>query len=324
MSAMMKDTKEVAGAPEFKVTLGENRYGKAENRVVRIQRDKDLHNIQDLNVSCQLSGDFDDTHVTGDNSKVVPTDTQKNTIFGLSQKHPTITEPEALGLLICEHFIDLHEHVTKAEVRLEEYLWERITVDGQPHPRAFKKNTSYVRTARVVMERVGSDAGATKVTYVSSGLEKLTILKTGDSEFTGFKEDVYTSLKPDTKRIMATDLNASWRHESHDVEVLKRTNFANSFTQAHETLLDTFGGHHSLSLQQTMYQMGQDVLRQQPDLCAIKFALPNKHHFQYDLSRYGQENNGDVFWAADRPYGLIEAVIEREGASTEGPMWPCW
>ena len=224
-------------------------------------------------------------------------------------------------ILVGEHFLDLHEHVSRAEVQLEEYLWERIMVKGAPHPRAFKKNTSFVRTARVLMER-GADGN--KVTYVSSGLKGLTILKSGDSEFTGFLEDQYTSLKPDTKRIMATELSATWRQHSHNVEELKAFDYTAGFSQALDTMLETFGGHHSLSLQQTMYEMGQNVLKEQPTICAIKFALPNKHHFQYDLSRYGQENDGAVFWAADRPYGLIEAVIERDDASTAGPVWPAW
>ena len=36
--------------------LGQNQYGKAENRVVKITRDGDTHHIKDLNVSVALSG----------------------------------------------------------------------------------------------------------------------------------------------------------------------------------------------------------------------------------------------------------------------------
>jgi urate oxidase len=63
------------------IVLGANQYGKAENRVVRIYRDTDRHEIRDLNVSTSLRGDFEDAHVTGDQIKVLPTDTQKNTAF---------------------------------------------------------------------------------------------------------------------------------------------------------------------------------------------------------------------------------------------------
>jgi hypothetical protein len=47
----------------------------------------------------------------------------------------------------------------------------------------------------------------------------------------------------------------------------------------------------------------------------VRFSAPNKHHFLVDLSPFGVENNGEVFIAADRLYGLIEAAVSREGAS---------
>ena len=37
-----------------------------------------------------------------------------------------------------------------------------------------------------------------------------------------------------------------------------------------------------------------------------------------DLSPFGVENNNEVFIAADRPYGLIEASVVREGGSDPG------
>ena len=54
--------------------LGHNQYGKAETRVVRIYRDSDPHEIVDYNVSAALSGDLADTHLTGDNAKVITTE----------------------------------------------------------------------------------------------------------------------------------------------------------------------------------------------------------------------------------------------------------
>ncbi len=69
------------------IVLGANQYGKAENRVVRVYRDPDgggRHEIRDLNVSTSLRGDFEDAHVTGDQIKVLPTDTQKNTCFAFA------------------------------------------------------------------------------------------------------------------------------------------------------------------------------------------------------------------------------------------------
>jgi urate oxidase len=49
----------------------------------------------------------------------------------------------------------------------------------------------------------------------------------------------------------------------------------------------------------------------------IRFSMPNKHHFKADLAPFGIANeaaDGAVYIAADRPYGLIEATVLREGA----------
>ncbi|MGN6681673.1 MAG: factor-independent urate hydroxylase, partial [Streptosporangiaceae bacterium] len=61
------------------IVLGDNQYGKAETRVVRIYRDTERHEIRDLNVSTALRGDFAAAHLSGDQAHVLPTDTQKNT-----------------------------------------------------------------------------------------------------------------------------------------------------------------------------------------------------------------------------------------------------
>ena len=58
--------------------------------------------------------------------------------------------------------------------------------------------------------------------------------------------------------------------------------------------------------------MGAAVLEAHPHLAEIEFVAPNKHHFLVDLSPFGVDNDGEVFIAADRPYGLIEARVQRE------------
>jgi urate oxidase len=67
--------------------------------------------------------------------------------------------------------------------------------------------------------------------------------------------------------------------------------------------------------------MGKNVLEAHPEIAEIKFSAPNKHHFLVDLSPFGLENNGEVFIAADRPYGLIEATLARDDASEPGLAW---
>ena len=80
-----------------------------------------------------------------------------------------------------------------------------------------------------------------------------------------------------------------------------------------------FSQGYSNALQQDLYDMAAAVIENHPQIDEIKFSCPNKHHFLSDLSFCGLDNPGEVFYAADRPYGLIEATIQRKGAPPPTP-----
>ena len=65
-------------------------------------------------------------------------------------------------------------------------------------------------------------------------------------------------------------------------------------------------------MQQTLYAMGEAVLEARPEVAEVRLSMPNKHHFLVDLSPFGLENDNEVFYAADRPYGLIEGSVLRD------------
>src|SRR5688572_8037140 len=163
------------------IRLGSNHYGKAETRVMRVVRDTDRHVVRDLNVSTSLSGDFAAAHVDGDQGHVLPTDSQKNTVFAFA-KMVGIDEIEAFGLALAHHFVDDVAPVTAADVRIEEYAWERI----DDHDHGFRKAGSEVRTTRVQVDADG--------TAVVSGLRDLVVLKSTGSEFADFLVDEFTTL----------------------------------------------------------------------------------------------------------------------------------
>jgi urate oxidase len=153
------------------------------------------------------------------------------------------------------------------------------------------------------------------MSYVVSGICDLVVLKSTGSEFHGFLKDKYTTLPETNDRILATSLVARWRYDHTDVDWDK------SYDGIKGLLLSRFATIHSLALQQTLYGMGEAVLEQHPEVAEIKFSAPNKHHFLVDLSPFGVENPGEVFIAADRPYGLIEATVTRDDASDAGSAW---
>ncbi|AUI50430.1 factor-independent urate hydroxylase [Arthrobacter crystallopoietes] len=294
-------TATVESATGTRIVLGQNQYGKAEVRLVKITRDTDRHQIQDLNVTSQLRGDFEAAHTAGDNAHVVATDTQKNTVYALARDGVATTEEFLLRL--GNHFTESFDWVTGGRWSAEQYFWDRIN----DHDHAFSRNKSEVRTA--VLEISGN-----KKTIVA-GIEDLTVLKSTGSEFHGFPRDQYTTLQETNDRILATDVTARWRYNTLDVD------FDAVYASVRALLLKGFAETHSLALQQSMYEMGRLVLEAHPEIDEIKMSLPNKHHFLVDLSPFGQDNPNEVFFAADRPYGLIEATIQREGSPATHEVW---
>jgi urate oxidase len=286
--------------------LGLNQYGKAEVRMVTVTRDAARHELKDLNVGITLSGDLDDVHVTGDNAHVVPTDTQKNTVFAFAKEQP-VGEIEDFALRLGHHFVAEFAPIRRARVHVEEYGWQRMTPGGTPHDHAFLRASAETRTATVVCEE-----GAA---WVVSGLQDLVVLKSTGSEFTGYIKDRYTTLEETRDRILATAVKARWRHATAEGD------WGTSFTVARGLLLDAFATTHSLSLQQSLHAMASAILTERPEIVEVRMSMPNKHHFVVDLSPFGLENHNEVFHADDRPYGLIEACVHAEGAPPAGPAW---
>jgi urate oxidase len=290
--------------------LGQNQYGKAETRVVRIYRDGPEHQIRDLNVSTALRGDFAGAHLRGDQSHVLPTDTQKNTAFAYAKEHG-IDEIEDYALALALHFAADIGPVRAARVDVEEYGWQRISTGGADHPHAFVRSGQEVRTTSVTVEGSGSAVRA----WVVSGLRDLVVLKSTGSEFKGFLKDGYTTLAETSDRVLATSLTAKWRYARPEVD------WDPVYASVRRLLLERFAVVHSLALQQTLWEMGSAVLEEHPDIAEIRLSAPNKHHFLVDLAPFGLENPGEVFHADDRPYGLIQCAAEREGAPPAGPAW---
>ena len=283
------------------VILTANQYGKAENRVVRVVRDTDRHEIVDLNVTSQLRGDFAAAHTDGDNAHVVATDTQKNTIFAFAKDG--IASPETFLLRLADHFTSEFDWVTGGRWAAEQFGWSRI----DDHDHAFYRSAPETRTAVVVCD--GDE------TSVISGFYGLTVLKTTQSGFVGYPKDRYTTLKETEDRILATDITTRWRYNTMEVD------FNAVYDSVKDTLLTTFASGYSKGLQQTLFQMGQAAITAHDSIDEIKFSCPNKHHFRYDLSFCGLENPGEVFYAADRPYGLIEATVQRKDSPADESAW---
>jgi urate oxidase len=287
------------------VRLGANRYGKAEVRVVHVGRaagpgGSDV--VRDWNVSTALSGELDGTHLTGDNSAVLATDTQKNTVYAFARKLGG-TEPEAFALELGAHYLGTQPAISRARIAVQEYPWTPISANGH----SFARAGQYTRTATVITD---ADLGASVV----GGIEDLVVLNTTGSEFWGFPRDEYTTLADAYDRMLATTVTARWRLREPAAD------WAATFDAGQAALLDAFTAP-SKSLQQTLFGMGSAILGAVPGICEVRLALPNKHHFVVDLDAFGIANENEVYYAADRPYGLIEGTVLADDAPDAGIAW---
>jgi urate oxidase len=297
----------------IQVVLGPTRYGKAEVRLVHVARDGGEHAIKDLSVSVALCGDQADTHLTGDNAKVLTTDAQKNAVYALAKQHG-VAAIEDFALLLGRHFLTTCPYITHARVAIDEYAWDRIPGTRSRH--SFVRSGGEVRTALV-----HADAGG--AASVVSGLRDLVVLNSTGSEFHGFFKDGYTTLAETTDRVLATAVDARWRYISR-TDVWERDwekDWDKSYAEARAALLTAFADTHSLSLQQTLYAMGERLIGLVDQIAEVRLTLPNRHHFPVDLAPFGLANANEVFYAADRPYGLIEGTVANAATPPDPAAW---
>jgi urate oxidase len=284
------------------IVLGTNQYGKAENRLVRIHRETDRHEIRDVTVSTALRGDFAAAHLHGDQSSVLPTDTQKNTCYAFAKSHG-LREIEDYALALARHFVDDVAPVSGARIAVDELGWDRVEVGGAGHDHTWVRRGPEVRTTEVTVDADGET--------VVSGLRDLVLLKSTGSEFAGFLKDSYTTLAETHDRIMSTSVVATWRYARPAADRGWALDWDKTWADVRRIMLEQFATVHSLALQQTLWEMGRAVLEAHPEIAEISMSAPNRHHFVVDLEPFGLTNDNEVFYAADRPYGLIEATVTR-------------
>ncbi|MBI3494214.1 MAG: urate oxidase [Acidobacteria bacterium] len=286
--------------------LSWNRYGKSRVRLVKVRRPRGTmttgapgvndvpHEIVDLTIDVQLEGAFERVYVDGDNSQCVATDTMKNTVYAFARQE-AIDHVELFANRLAAHFLETPA-VSRVRISAVEHRWDRVSVDGRPHPHAFAQPGGEQWTAVV-----SRDARSTTIV---SGVTNLVVLKTTDSAFSGFPRDHFTTLAETEDRILATSVTASWTYRPGTTDFAARD-------RIRRALVETFAAHQSRSVQQTLYAMGEAALAACSDVTDITLELPNRHHVLVDLKPFGLDNPNEIFVATDQPFGLIEATIRR-------------
>jgi urate oxidase len=278
--------------------LGDNRYGKSRVRLSRITRHGDRHEFNEWTVRVLLEGDFETSFTEADNSKILPTDTMKNTVYSRARASDATTI-EGFAMELGDYLLTNNSQVSGVLVEVEEKAWERMVVDGTADATTFKLGGPEMHTVRAVR-----DQG--RKWSITSGVDGLVILKTTKSAFTGYIKDKLTTLKPATDRIFGTRAKVTWPFAEGATP-----DYAQVRARVIAALLKEFAAHHSMSVQHTLFDMGKATLAAAPEIERITLTMPNLHHLLADLSPFGQDNPNHIFVPIDEPHGYIEATIER-------------
>lgn len=271
----------------------------------------------------------DSRYTNGDNSVVVATDSMKNTVYILAKQNP-VTPPELFASIVANHFVRTYGHIDDATVDVVSHRWARLTVNGEPHPHSFLRDSQETRNAQ-------AKASASLGISIRSAISKLHVLKSTGSEFHGFIRDEYTTLSEVSDRILSTEVDCSWRWVTfRDPEEVKSAvdDFDTAWNSVRTVTLNTFAVESSASVQNTMYKICEQVLTLVPGVETVDYSLPNKHYFEIgmlskipllettpytefeiDLSWHnGLQNtkeNAEVYAPQSDPNGLIQCSVTR-------------
>ncbi|ALC39438.1 Uro [Drosophila busckii] len=317
----------------FQYEITDHGYGKDAVKILHVNREGPVHTIHEFEVGTHLKLYSKKDYYQGNNSDIVATDSQKNTVYLLAKKHG-IQNPETFALLLAKHFINKYAHVEEAHVHVEAYPWQRICQDEiqgtqqaqqvkptpggcnfSAHGNRRLHNHAFIFTpvaqhyCDVVMRRHDPKQ------KVISGIKGLRVLKTTQSSFVNFVKDEFRSLPDQYDRLFSTVVDCSWEYS--DTETV---NFGNAWQLIKNIILKNFAGDPNVgvsspSVQHTLYLSEKQVLDVLPQVSVISMTMPNKHYFTFDTKPFQQVvpgDNNEVFIPVDKPHGTIYAQLARK------------
>ncbi|XP_017069597.1 uricase [Drosophila eugracilis] len=340
-SAMVQVQKKTPGMDghekPFQYEITDHGYGKDAVKVLHVSRKGPVHTIQEFEVGTHLKLYSKKDYYQGNNSDIVATDSQKNTVYLLAKKHG-IESPEKFALLLAKHFINKYSHVEEAHVHVEAYPWQRVcqeetknTINGKCengnegscdfssvdnrslHNHAFIFTPTALHYCDVVIRR--TDPKQTVIT----GIKGLRVLKTTQSSFVNFVNDEFRSLPDQYDRIFSTVVDCSWEYSNTD-----NLDFLKAWQTVKNIIIRNFAGDpqvgvSSPSVQHTLYLSEREVLDVLPQVSVISMTMPNKHYFNFDtkpFQKIAPGDNNEVFIPVDKPHGTIYAQLARKNINS--------
>jgi urate oxidase len=277
--------------------LIKNRYGKGRVRVMRIHREGDRHEVSQLSVKAMIEGDFARAYTHADNSTSVATDTIKNVVNVVARENTGLSAEDFCRVL-AKKYLDTYPQVASVAITAHETKWSRLSFGGKPHPHSFVLDSNGKPFVEVTMARGGAST-------LTSGIDGFAFLKATESGWENYPMDRYTTLPPTGNRMCATSMLASWKWSGTP------PNYPAANAQIMDTVLEVFSTTYSVSVQDSLYRMGEAALAAVPQISEISMACPNMHFIPMNLSALGLDNNNDVFLPTDEPHGQIECTVGR-------------
>lgn len=284
------------------VNLLQNSYGKSEVRLTKVIRNGPRNALLEFSVDVELQGDFAESYTAGDNSKLVATDSMKNTVYVLAKEN-NFDSAEAFALILAKHFVKTYPQVLSSNVVVRQLNWQRINVGGQPHDHSFVAGGSDTLEAHAVVGNGGNTV------RLRGGIRDLLVAKTTRSSFENFVTDRYRTLADAADRIFGTSVSATWHYTE---EATQNADYASVSSLVKSIILEVFAGHMSRAVQETMYAIAEAVLEMVPAIQQIDLRLPNKHRIPVNLKPFDLENNNEIFVWTDEPYGDIRCAVTRK------------
>ncbi|KAK4052312.1 hypothetical protein OIO90_004393 [Microbotryomycetes sp. JL221] len=309
------------------------KYGKDKVRVFRIVRGTDgTHQVAEWIVCALIEGqltmamvhsDIAEAWTHSDNKKIVTTDAIKNMTYYFSKKSQHCLQPEKFALEFAMHLLTFYPQVHKSHVEVQQLKWTRIQVKGQPHKHSFVRDGDEKRLTSVTLDATKGKQNITG--SVTSGIKDLLVLKSTGSSFEDYVVDKFTTLKPVNDRIFSTAVDCSYTIPLSPSATTPSSlpnlsiDFNHIYNSVLTTTLETFAQHDSASVQATLYEMCQKILKDNKQVEQVTYKLPNKHYFAVNMSYIGEENinpkHAEVFMPVDAPSGLIIATVARDEQS---------
>eukprot|EP00871_Galdieria_phlegrea_P004974 jgi/Galph1/5478/GphlegSOOS_G4129.1 len=310
--------------------LANSSHGKARVRVAKVFREPSgIHRFVEVSVKVSLQGGTDSSFLSGDNSKVVATDSCKNIIYVVAKQH-SFSSIESFAMDLIVFFLDKYSFINAVTAVIEKVSWKHVTLSDRKHKHGFIKRSdekiyTEVTGSRVMKQISHNQSDSHRDTYcfsVVSGIYDLSILKTTQSGWEGFYRDEYTTLPETQERLLATCCKIIWKYIPTLYSQLENVQFTAVSAHVKKLVFSNFFGSpsegvHSPGVQYTLYQIGENVLKNISMISEVSLSMPNLHFLPAQLEVF--KKNGfrfanDVYIPTDEPHGIIEAKLVRPAA----------